>query len=237
MGNNTKMFEKYYPSILKSPLFANLKPEELPLILKCLNPKLKSYNKNDFIFLSGDTFTSVGIILEGMAAVLNEKSNGAKVVVAALAQGDHYGGVIAFSDLNNWQNTIQAYKKCKVLLIPKARIIGECSKVCPWHRSLIQNFLKSLSEKALILNKKVRYLAIKGIREKVSTYLYEQYINTGIRNIVLDFNRNELADFLSVSRPSMSRELCKMRDEGIIDFHLNSFSVLDHKALKAMNAF
>ncbi len=88
-----------------------------------------------------------------------------------------------------------------------------------------------------MLNKKVKYLAIKGIRQKVSTYLYEQYRNTGSSNIVLSLNRNKLADFLNVSRPSMSRELCKMRDEGIIDFRLNSFRILDCETLKAMSAF
>ena len=232
-----EIFEKYHTAISKSPLFNDIDSGELPLILKCLNPKLKNYNKNDYIFLSGDTFLSIGIILEGLAEVLNEKASGDRVVISALMPGDVFGEVIAFSGLTKWQNSVHALKKCKVLLIPRERIIGECSKVCPWHRSLIQNFLKLISQKALTLNKKVKYLAIKGIRDKVGTFLYEQYKNTGRREIVLDLNRNELADFLSVSRPSMSRELCKMRNEGIIDFHLKSFKIIDHEALKAMNAF
>jgi len=227
------MFEEYLHAISKSILFDSLDMEALPSMLKCLDPKLKSYNKNDYIFISGDSFTGIGIILEGMAAVLNEKANGDRVVITALRQGDVFGEMIAFSQLTKWPNTIQAFEKCKVLLLPKARIIGECSKVCPWHRSLIENFLKLLSQKALMLNKKVKYLAIKGIRGKVSTYLYEQYEITGSSNIVLNLNRNELADFLSVSRPSMSRELCRMKEEQIIDFRLKSFNILDVKALKS----
>ncbi|MHB8279107.1 MAG: Crp/Fnr family transcriptional regulator [Candidatus Humimicrobiaceae bacterium] len=230
------MFEKYYTAVSKSLLFNNLDLKALPSMLKCLDPKLKSYKKNDYIFISGDSFTGIGIILEGTAAVLNEKINGDRVIITTLKQGDVFGEMIAFSGLNKWLNTIKAFEKCKVLMLPKARIVGECSKVCPWHRALIENFLKLLSEKALMLNSKVEYLAIKGIREKVSTYLYEQYKNTGSSNIVLNFNRNELADFLNVSRPSMSRELCKMRDECIIDFHLKSFKILNLKALKSMNA-
>lgn len=228
------MFEKYYPAISKSLLFSSLDLETLPSMLKCLDPKLKNYRKNDYIFISGDSFTGLGIILEGMAAVLNEKANGNRIVITTLKQGDVFGEMIAFSDLTKWPNTIQAFEKCKVLLLPKARITGECSKVCPWHRSLIENFLKLLSQKALMLNKKVEYLTIKGIKGKVSTYLYEQYKDTGSSNLVLNLNRNELADFLSVSRPSMSRELCKMKEEGIIDFHLKSFKILNLKALKSL---
>jgi CRP-like cAMP-binding protein len=228
------MFEKYHLAISKSLLFSSLDYEALPSMLKCLDPKLKSYHKNDYIFISGDSFTSVGIILEGMAAVLNEKANGDRIVITTLKQGDVFGEMIAFSDLTKWPNSIQAFEKCKVLLLPKARITGECSKVCPWHGSLIENFLKLLSEKALMLNKKVEYLTIKGIRGKVSTYLYEKYKDINSSNIVLSLNRNELADFLSVSRPSMSRELCKMKEEGIIDFHLKSFKILNPKALKSL---
>ena len=228
------MLEKYYHTISSSLLFGSLDPDTLPSMLECLDPKLKNYRKNDYIFNSGDSFTGIGIILEGMAAVLNEKASGGRVVITTLRPGDVFGEMIAFSELTKWPNTIQAFAKCKVLLLPKARIIGECSKVCPWHRTLIENFLKLLSQKALMLNKKVEYLSIKGIREKVSTYLYEQYRLTGRNKIVLNLNRNELADFLSVSRPSMSRELCRMKEEKIIDFHLKSFNILDLKALKSL---
>ncbi|MHB1346730.1 MAG: Crp/Fnr family transcriptional regulator [Candidatus Humimicrobiaceae bacterium] len=228
------MLEKYYHTISNSLLFGNLDQDTLPSMLECLDPRLKNYRKNDYIFNSGDSFMGIGIILEGMAAVLNEKASGDRVVITTLRPGDVFGEMIAFSELTKWPNTIQAFAKCKVLLLPKARIIGECSKVCPWHRTLIENFLKLLSQKALLLNKKVEYLSIKGIREKVSTYLYEQYRITGRSSIVLNLNRNELADFLSVSRPSMSRELCRMKEEKIIDFHLKSFKILDLKALKSL---
>ena len=87
-----------------------------------------------------------------------------------------------------------------------------------------------------MLNKKVEYLTIKSMRGKISTYLLEQYKRTGDKNIILSLNRNELSDFLNVSRPSMSREMCKMRDEGLIDFHLTEFEILDIESLKKMSA-
>jgi len=71
--------------------------------------------------------------------------------------------------------------------------------------------------------------------EKAATYLYEKYRETGKKDIELSLNRNDLANFLSVSKPSMSRELCRLRDEGIIDFHLNSFKILNPEALKLIN--
>ncbi len=228
------MLERYHSTISESVLFAGLDQEAISAMLKCLNPRVQSYKRNDYIFISGDSFTSVGIVLYGLAGVFSEKPNGDRVVINTLRKSEVFGEMIAFSHLAQWPNSVQALKSCKILLIPKARIIGECPKLCPWHRSLVENFLKLLSQKALMLNKKVEYLSIKGIRAKVSTYLYEQYRHSQSKSIVLNLNRNELADFLSVSRPSMSRELCKMRDEGIIDFYLSRFKIKDSESLKSM---
>lgn len=83
-----------------------------------------------------------------------------------------------------------------------------------------------------MLNKKVEYLSIKTLRGKISTYLLDEYNKTGQKTFQLNLNRNELADFINVSRPSLSRELCKMRDEGIIDFHSTAIKILDFDILK-----
>lgn len=213
-------------------MFSNLGWENIPTMLKCLNPKLVSGKRNNYLFISGDTFTGVGVVLEGMAGVLSEKPNGDRVVIHTLKAGEVFGEMLAFSQLTHWPYAIKAFEPCKILILPKARIIGECPKMCPWHRSLVENFLKLLSQKALMLNRKVEYLSIKGIRAKVSTYLYDQYLLQGSRDIQLSLNRTELADFLNVSRPSMSRELGKMREEGIIDFHLNRFHIKNEQALR-----
>jgi CRP-like cAMP-binding protein len=112
--------------------------------------------------------------------------------------------------------------------------VGECQKLCPWHGKLIENMLMMVSERALALSRKVEYLSIKSIRGKISTYLLERYKITGKTTFMLPVNRNELADFLNVSRPSLSREMCNMRDEGIIDFHRASVQIKDVEALKSM---
>ena len=51
---------------------------------------------------------------------------------------------------------------------------------------------------------------------------------------MLPLKRNEMADFLNIARPSLSREMCRMRDEGIIDFHRESIKIKDPDALKSM---
>ncbi|MBA1334958.1 MAG: Hcp transcriptional regulator HcpR (Crp/Fnr family) [Firmicutes bacterium] len=229
------MFERYSEVISKTALFHGIEREDIAAMLNCLKPRVCSFNRNDFIVTEGDAFESIGIILKGEATVSKENAAGNRIVMTLLKQGDIFGEIVAFSSHTTWPATVQAQEPCEVLFLPRGEIVGECDRISPWHRTLIQNFLHIISERALMLNKKVEYLTIKSMRGKISTYLLEQYKRTGDKNIILPLNRNELSDFLNVSRPSMSREMCRMRDEGVIDFHLTAFRILDIEALKAMS--
>lgn len=233
--NKTSIFEKYYDTLLRVELFSTIDRKQISLLLDCLKPKICSFDRNDCIISAGDAIESIGLMLKGKAIVSKENAAGARVIVNILNKGDIFGEAVAFSRQTRWPVTVQAQERCEVFFLPRMRLIGECSKICPWHRTLIYNFLKIISERTIMLSKKVEYLSIKSIRGKISTYLLEQYNNTGNKNMILPLNRNELADFLNVSRPSMSREMCKMRDEGIIDFHLRAFRILDLEALKQMS--
>ena len=92
--------------------------------------------------------------------------------------------------------------------------------------------LKILSQKALRLNRKVEYLEIKGIRQKLCTYLLEQRRVNRSDTFILPMSKSELAEYLSVSRSSMSRELGLLRDENVLDFYLSSVRLLDVDAIK-----
>lgn len=221
--------------ISRISLFRGIHEEEIAAMLDCMKPRALKFAKNDLIAAEGDGLDSIGIILKGEAAVSKENAAGGRVVLTLLGQGDIFGEMAAFSNRPKWPATVQAQEHCEVFFLPAEKIVGGCEKACPWHRTLIRNLLGLISERALMLNKKVEYLTIKSMRGKISTFLLEQYRRTGDKNILLPFNRNELADFLNVSRPSMSRELCKMRDEGVIDFHLSAFRLLDIGALKLMS--
>jgi CRP-like cAMP-binding protein len=229
------MFEKYSEIFSKMDLFQGIEQKVINTMLDCMKPKYSFYKRNDYIINLGDQFDSVGIMLNGEAIVIKENAAGNRVVMTLLKRGDIFGEMLAFSNHAKWPATVQAQDNCEVLFLPKFKIIGECNRLCSWHTTLIQNFLKIISERALMLNKKVEYLTIKSMRGKISTYLLEQYKKAGNSNFVLLLNRNELADFFNVSRPSMSREMCKMRDEGVIDFYLNAFKILDLEALKMMS--
>lgn len=231
-----EILEKYLEAVSKTSLFQGIEREEIQAMFNCLKPRVYDYTKNDCIVTGGEAYSSVGIVLKGAATVSKENAKGDRIVMTILKQGDIFGEIIAFSSQTTWPATVQAQEACVVLFLPRGKIVGECDKMCSWHRILIKNFLRIISERAIMLNKKVEYLTIKSMRGKISTYLLEQYSRRGDLNITLPLNRNELSDFLNVSRPSMSREMSKMKDEGIIDFHLTAVKIIDLEGLRQMSA-
>ncbi len=88
-----------------------------------------------------------------------------------------------------------------------------------------------MANKNIKLNKKVDYIAGKTVRSRISRYLLDMYTAKGNENFSIPYNRNDFAEFLCVDRSVMSRELSKMKKEGIIDFNKNTFSLLDLDAI------
>ena len=77
----------------------------------------------------------------------------------------------------------------------------------------------------------------KTIRSKLAAYLSNIYELAQDSDIEIPYNRNQLADYLSVNRSAMSHELCKMREKGILDFHKNRFVIHDPKELSEIANF
>lgn len=227
------MIEDYIDIIKDSPLFNGIKSEDLVCMLQCLTPKIQSYSKNECIVNAGESIDRFGIVLEGEATIVKENAEGNRVIISVVKKGDLFGEMLVFSSHKIWPVTVRVQSSCRVLFLTHSDLIARCERNCSWHVLMLQNFMKVISDKSLMLNKKVQYLSIKSIRGKICTYLFEQYQSTGKSIITLPLKRNDLADFLNVSRPSLSREMCQMRDENIIDFHLSTFKIKDIEALKS----
>ena len=226
------MYSKWLNILKTVKLFENIEIDELKRMLFCLGPKVVYYQKKEYITIADDDFTGIGIVIQGEVIVTKENAIGNRVIMAKLKEGEMFGEMIAFSDKIKWHVTVIASTDCVVLFLPPEKIIGNCPRMCIGHKLLIQNMLKIVSQKALGLDKKIEYLAMKSIRKKISTYLLEQHNIYGKNKFTIPLKRNELAEFLNVSRPSLSRELIKMKEEGIIDFNKSSFEIIDLELLK-----
>lgn len=213
-------------------LFEGVSADEAPEFLHCLGAAARKYPRGTSIAVAGEPFSGLGIVTAGIAVVTKESVSGDRHIMAVLGPGNLFGEMVAFSNAQVWPASVMAQEACEVIFLATGRIVSQCEKQCPFHRQLIRNMLRIISNKALLLNRKVEYLSLPGVRAKVAAYLLEQYGKAGTRVLMLPLNRNELADFLNVARPALSREMGRMRDEGIIDYHRSSVKIMNLDALK-----
>lgn len=228
------MFREWINVLSKCELFREITPEELNIIFGCLKPRVISYEKNDWVAVAGEKFTGLGIVLSGEVVVAKENAAGSRVVMAVDGPGEMFGEMSAFSGDGLWPVTVMARTACTVMFLPAGKIVGNCERLCASHRQLITNMLEIVSGKALMLHRKLEYLSIKSLRGKISSFLLEQQKRAGRATFMMPMKRNELADFLNVTRPSLSREMSRLRDEGVIEFHRDSIKIKEFDALRSM---
>ncbi len=219
--------KQYIETISKVPLFKGIDIEELEHILACFTPSIKHFHQGEYITLEGHDYYGIGIVLKGLASITKTNESGERIIMSHIGQGELFGEMIAFSALDKWPATVIAKEDCVIMWMTPDAILNHCQRLCVGHKQLMLNMLEIISNKALGLNRKLNYLSIKSMRGKLSKFILEQKARTGKDMFEIPYNRNELAEFLHVSRPSMSRELSRMKEEGIIDYYQSTFKILD----------
>lgn len=222
---------QYIPVLKKCALFRHIEEKDMGMLLGCLGAQVRSFLADDYIFLSGDEVNFVGIVLSGVVEIMKENLAGNKHIVAFLEPSDMFAEGIVCTVNRISPVTVRVKEDTKVLMIPYERIIKSCGNSCSFHIGLIQNMMVVLGEKNVNLNRKLELLTLKGMREKIASYLMNEALQRGSTMFQIMLNRTELADYLNVSRTSMCRELARMKEEGLIDFYGNSFKIIDKVAL------
>lgn len=216
--------KKNFDIIKNNPLFDGIVYSDFEKMYHCIDGRTQSYKKDDIILLSGDTVDFVGLILSGRVKIIKEDINGNTTILAELATSELFGEVFACAGIDHSPVTVQASEGSEILFINYKRIITTCSSACSFHSRLIENMLKLIAEKNLMLNQKIEILSKRTTREKLLMFLNTQ--KGTAKKFTIPYNREEMAYYLCVDRSSMSNELCKMRDEGLIKFNKNQFEIL-----------
>ena len=111
-------------------------------------------------------------------------------------------------------------------------ILNVLIKLFSLNDTILENFMMLLSDKVVMLNNKIKSISLKNVRQKVVDYILQEYIVQKQLVISLKMNKEEIASFIGIPRPSLSRELSKLRDEEIIKFDRNTITILDIEKLE-----
>ncbi len=212
------MYQRWLNILRSTPLFYGINNDALNRMLECLKPRVQQYKQREVVALHGHPFQGIGIIASGRVSLNKESYSGNRIILDILDTGEIFGEMVAFSDSKVWPVTVITQEDSCLFFLPPNKILGNCANVCASHSTLIMNTLKILSNRALMLNRRIEHLSARSVRGKVSRYLIDLFQQAGQTDIIIPMKRHELADYLNIPRPTLSRELGDLRDEGVIEF-------------------
>lgn len=215
-------------------LFRDIKKEEIEKMFRCSKTVERTYEDGSYVFRQGETPRNLFLVLEGTVMISKDFASGKRDVLFMIGQGDVFGEMFLFADTKTYWYDAITQGKVRVLEIPWDFFYCFCSNACEHHRMITRNMLEIQSEKNFTMTRKLHLLSGTTLRERIALWLLEQAEDSGGDTIKLSMNREELADYLGTTRPSLSRELMKMQQEQLIEANRNAVRILDRDALEML---
>lgn len=218
---------KRYVSVLKNTqLFAGVGEEEIETMLNCLGAALHEYKKGEYVFCAGEHIHNLTVLVKGNLHIQKDDYWGNRAILGSVAVGEMFGEAYVSPDSGTLLNDVVAVEDSSVMFFDIHRILSVCPSACKFHSLTVKNLFFAISEKNRKLVAKLGHISNRTTREKLLSYLSDEAKRNKSASFSIPFNRQQLADFLSVDRSAMSNELGKMRNEGLIQFHKNHFILL-----------
>ncbi|MEB3073444.1 Crp/Fnr family transcriptional regulator [Parvimonas sp. C2] len=207
--------------IKECPIFKDFSIDEIIEIFSVVSFYEKIYKKNDIILAENTKIEYFGIITNGKIALSNFDYFGNRNILNVFEKEDSFAEALVSLEIQIPHEVISLTDSSIVWIEYKS-----LSKSL-YYQKILNNLLNIISTKNLILNKKLQILSKRTTREKILEYLATQKKLLSIdSNFEINLNRNEMADYLALDRSNLSRELGKLKKEGIIDFKKNKFKLL-----------
>ena len=217
--------KKYAALLKRTKLFSGVWENDILSMLHCLNVQVREYNKGEYAFRQGEYIRSLMILAVGRLHIQKEDYWGNLNILNEIRPGEMFGEAYIIPNSGTLMNDVVAIEESVVLFFDIDRILTVCSSACPFHTQLIKNIVYTISDKNKSLVQKISYMSQRSTREKLLSYLSDEAKRHNSNSFSIPFNRQQLADFLSVDRSAMSNELSKLRNEGMLDFHKNEFTL------------
>ena len=209
-----------------SILFSGAAPGEIQELLNCLGARRQGYPRGELILRAGEALPAAGLVVEGGVIISKEDFWGNRSILAKAGPGELFGEAYACMPEQPLAVSVEAEQPCAVLFLNMAKLLTPCSSLCPHHTALARNLMAVLAKKNLMLTEKIEHMAQRSTRKKLLSYLSACSQQADAAEFAVPFDRQQMADYLSVDRSAMSAELCRLRDEGVLEFQKNKFRLL-----------
>ena len=221
---------KNFELLKKCPLFQKIKEKELSAMLDCLNARTLTLAKNETIFQEGSKATYVGLVLSGSVQIVQDDFYGNRSIIAVIHPPQLFAEAFACANVELMPVSVIAERPSEIMLIDCKRILSICTNTCIFHQQLINNLLRIVASKNLLLQQKIEVMSQRTTRDKLMTYLLSQAKLKNNNEFTIPYDRQALADYLGVERSALSAEIGKLRKEGVLESTKSHFRLLESES-------
>lgn len=216
--------ESYIPFLEKIFIFDQLDAQGITYVLSCLEAHVSHFEKNEIIYHHGEPIPYAGLVISGDIVTGHIHEGGNEHDILHFVEGDLFGESYACDITRLSTVDVLARKKSSVLFMKFSNLFQDYATNCPYASRITANLLLSTTRSNLLLNKKVQLLSLKQIRERI--FAYFEMCDEMEGKIHLPFNRQDFANYLGVDRSALSRELARMKEDGLIAIDKNTIEIL-----------
>ncbi len=213
----------YLAALNQSPPFDQISTAALNELFQAGLILFRTFQKGEVIHLQSEHCFQLEVILSGAVAVQNIDASGNLLVVQDLTKQDMLGANLIFSTRNIYPMTTLAMQDTILAIVLTETIFALCRENEPFLRSLLQSF----EDRMLLLTSTIQRIAHKSIRNLLVDFIKYEAALQNQMTLQLPMQKKELAERFGIDRTSLSRELSKMRDEGLIAFDARSITITE----------
>jgi CRP-like cAMP-binding protein len=210
------------------PLFSGMTDKEITSLLKTLDAGNNDYKKNEPILHAGSKPGVIGIVLSGSVTILSDDIWGNRTILSHIGKGGLFAEAYALLEDVPMLVDVMANEGSSILMLNTKGILNSTKSQNSWDFKFLRNLLLISSKKNLNLSGRSFHTSPKTIRERVMSYLNTLALQNDSTEFDIPFDRQQLADYLNLERSALSKELGKMKKEGIIETRKSHFKILTH---------
>ena len=208
------------------PMFRDISLTDCRTLMNCLGCREKTYQKDQIIAATENSSRQIGIVISGCIHIIKEDIWGRRTFLTYTGDDGIFGEMLMGENLSERGILFKAAEPTTILMIPADRILHPCRNSCPFHHKLSRNLFDLLSRRNAALTEKIEITSKSSLREKILAYLSLEAQKTGSMKVTIPLSRSEMADYLCTNRSALSRELANMKKDGILDYDLRTFHLL-----------
>ena len=207
----------------QSRIFKGMSEAETSSALSSLHAQEKRYKKGQALLHAGDVTEKLGLVLEGSVTIESNDAWGNRTILSHVGKGQLFAETYAVLSDEPLLVDVIANEDCRILLLDRSALESPRSHWRPWLYLLVRNLLTLSCKKYMMLTERDTLLAPKRARDRIIAYLGQVYRELGALEFAIPFDQQQLADYLNLDRSVVSKELNKLKREGMLWFNRNRF--------------